>query len=278
LLQRAERGTQWIHSFFAEKRVLRCYPFTNIRSDHMDVQTQQPALTPPTLLIRADGEPLRILVADEDPLIAELFAIALRREGWIVTAAADGHAAVRTAEDNPPDLVVLETGLCDSDGVRVLQRLRSTRATLPVMVLSSQGAVEDRIESFALGADDFVAKPFHIEEIVLRLRALARRCGVGAEAGLIEIGDLSLNEYSHEVARGGRPVDLTATEFKVLRFLALNSRRVLSKTQILQEVWADFDGSTNVVEQYISYLRKKIDDGRSPMIRTVRGCGYMLTA
>jgi two-component system OmpR family response regulator len=231
----------------------------------------------PVDLRRADGEPIRVLVVDDDQLSAELISLALRREGWSVSSAADGSSAIRQVRQDPPDVVVLEVQLPDSDGLAVMHGLRNYCPLVPVMLMSKQCAVEDRVGGLAQGGDDYVAKPYHIEEVVLRLRALVKRSGIGREPGLVTVGDLILNEYTHEFARGGPSEPLTATEYKILRLLMLNARRVVAKSQILQEVWTrSSGGSVNNVEIYISYLRKKIDLGRAPMIHTVRGCGYLL--
>jgi two-component system OmpR family response regulator len=174
---------------------------------------------------------------------------------------------------------VLDIMLPDFDGLEVLRKLRAEAPTLPVLFLTAKDAVEDRIAGLTAGGDDYVTKPFSLEEVVLRLRGLMRRTGVTeAHAGAkLTVGDLSLDEDSREVYRAGEPVSLTATEFELLRFLMRNPKRVLSKTQILDRVWSyDFGGQANVVELYISYLRKKIDAGRQPMIHTMRGAGYVL--
>jgi two-component system OmpR family response regulator len=196
-----------------------------------------------------------------------------------VRTAGDGRTAVRVARDFRPDAVVLDIMLPDFDGLEVLRKLRAEAPTLPVLFLTAKDAVEDRIAGLTAGGDDYVTKPFSLEEVVLRLRGLMRRTGVTeAHAGAkLTVGDLSLDEDSREVYRAGEPVSLTATEFELLRFLMRNPKRVLSKTQILDRVWSyDFGGQANVVELYISYLRKKIDAGRQPMIHTMRGAGYVL--
>jgi two-component system OmpR family response regulator len=230
-------------------------------------------------LRRPDGAPVRVLVVDDEPTLAELVTIALRYEGWDVRAADDGRSAVRAAREFRPDAVVLDVMLPDFDGTEVLRRLRADTAEMPVLFLTAKDAVEDRIAGLAAGGDDYVTKPFSLEELVLRLRALLRRAGA-AEAGgrrLLAVGDLTLDEDTREVRRGDAEIALTATEFELLRFLMRNPRRVLSKAQILDRVWKyDFGGQANIVELYISYLRKKIDAGRSPMIHTMRGAGYAI--
>lgn len=229
-------------------------------------------------LRRADGAPVRVLVVEDEVSLAELLTMALRYEGWDVRSAGDGLAAVRTAREFGPDLVVLDIMLPDIDGLEVLRRLRTGAPTLPVLFLTAKDAVEDRIAGLTVGGDDYVTKPFSLEEVMARLRALLRRSGMTvARTPAVVVGDLVLDEDSREVCRDGDIVELTATEFELLRYLMRNPRRVLSKAQILDQVWHyDFGGNSNVVELYISYLRKKVDAGRSPMIHTMRGVGYVL--
>jgi two-component system OmpR family response regulator len=228
---------------------------------------------------RFDGSPIRILVVDDEAVLAEMMSMALRYEGWDITTAGDGSAALAAARDARPDAVVLDVMLPDMSGLDVLGKLRDHDPDLPVLLLTAKDAVEDRIAGLSAGGDDYVTKPFSLEEVVLRLRALLRRSGVTGEGGSSQlvVGDLVLDEDSHEVTRGGEPITLTSTEFELLRFLMRNPKRVLSKSQILDRVWSyDFGGRSNIVELYISYLRKKIDNGRSPMIHTLRGAGYVL--
>ncbi|MCD4526730.1 response regulator transcription factor [Nocardioides sp. cx-173] len=230
-------------------------------------------------LVRADGSPLRVLVVDDEVNLAELISMALRYEGWQVETAHTGTKAVSTAKEFRPDAVVLDIMLPDFDGLEVLRRLRSADADVPVLFLTARDAVEDRIAGLTAGGDDYVTKPFSLEEVVARLRALMRRAGAqqAKESPVLVVGDLELDEDSHEVRRAGEEISLTATEFELLRYLMRNPRRVLSKAQILDRVWNyDFGGQANVVELYISYLRKKIDAGREPMIHTMRGAGYVL--
>jgi two-component system, OmpR family, response regulator len=228
---------------------------------------------------RADGNPINVLVVDDEAVLAEMVSMALRYEGWNIATAGDGAAALESARSQRPDVVVLDVMLPDMSGLDVLRKLREESPQLPVLLLTAKDAVEDRIAGLTAGGDDYVTKPFSLEEVVLRLRALLRRTGVTTEdsgAQLI-VGDLVLNEDSHEVTRAGEPVSLTSTEFELLRFMMRNSKRVLSKAQILDRVWSyDFGGRSNIVELYISYLRKKIDNGREPMIHTLRGAGYVL--
>jgi two-component system OmpR family response regulator len=205
--------------------------------------------------------------------------MALRYEGWSITTASEGASALASARDVRPDAVVLDVMLPDMSGLDVLGKLREHNPQLPVLLLTAKDAVEDRIAGLSAGGDDYVTKPFSIEEVVLRLRGLLRRTGISVEGSgaQIVVGDLILDEDSHEVTRAGEPISLTSTEFELLRFLMRNPKRVLSKTQILDRVWSyDFGGRSNIVELYISYLRKKIDSGRAPMIHTLRGAGYVL--
>ena len=233
----------------------------------------------PQGLTRPDGSPLRVLVVDDEATIADLLRMALRYEGWEVETALTGSSAVTTAKTFRPDAVVLDVMLPDFDGLEVLRRLRGHLPDVPVLFLTARDAVEDRVAGLTAGGDDYVTKPFSLEEVVARLRALMRRAGAHQESGrsLLTVGDLTLDEDAHEVVRAGEEISLTATEFELLRFLMRNPRRVLSKAQILDRVWNyDFGGQANVVELYISYLRKKIDAGREPMIHTMRGAGYVL--
>jgi two-component system OmpR family response regulator len=230
-------------------------------------------------LTRADGTPVRALVVDDEATLADVLSMALRYEGWDVKSAADGLSAVRTAREFRPDVVVLDIMLPDFDGLEVLRRIRDVLPAVPVLFLTAKDSVEDRVAGITAGGDDYVTKPFSLEEVVARLRGMLRRAGASANWGdsTITVGDLVLDEDSHEVRRGDELLELTATEFEVLRYLMRNPRRVLSKMQILDRVWNyDFGGQTNVVELYISYLRKKIDANRPPMIHTVRGAGYLL--
>ena len=230
-------------------------------------------------LTRPDGTPLRVLVVDDEENIAELLRMALRYEGWDVEVALNGTKAVSTAKKQRPDAVVLDMMLPDFDGMEVLRRLRGDQDDVPVLFLTARDSVEDRVAGLTAGGDDYVTKPFSLEEVVARLRALMRRSGAHqtATTSVVVVGDLQLDEDSHEVSRGGEEINLTATEFELLRFLMRNPRRVLSKAQILDRVWNyDFGGQANVVELYISYLRKKVDAGRTPMIHTMRGAGYVL--
>ncbi|SEG46451.1 two-component system, OmpR family, response regulator [Actinacidiphila yanglinensis] len=238
-----------------------------------------PAPSPAGDLARPDGSPVRVLVVDDEAPLADLLSMALRYEGWQVRTEGDGASALRSARENRPDAVVLDVMLPDMDGLEVLARLRRQTPDVPVLFLTAKDAVEDRIAGLTAGGDDYVTKPFSLEEVVARLRGLLRRSGAAAirNESVLAVGDLVLNEDSHEVSRSGVDIHLTATEFELLRYLMRNPRRVLSKAQILDRVWSyDFGGQANVVELYISYLRRKIDVGRAPMIHTRRGAGYLI--
>ncbi|MGL5824026.1 MAG: response regulator transcription factor [Nocardioides sp.] len=230
-------------------------------------------------LTRPGGAPLRVLVADDEINLAELVAMALRYEGFEVRQAHTGVTAVNIAREFRPDAVILDMMLPDFDGLEVLRRMRNTDLGIPVLFLTARDSVEDRVAGLTAGGDDYVTKPFSLEELIARLRALLRRStAVRADSvNVIAVGDLTLDEDSHEVTRAGVEIALTATEFELLRYLMRNPKRVLSKAQILDRVWNyDFGGQANVVELYISYLRKKLDAGREPMIHTMRGAGYVL--
>ena len=234
---------------------------------------------PAPRITRPDGSPVRILVVDDEVNLTELLAMAMRYEGWEVRTAGAGLSAVREAKEFKPDAVVLDMMLPDFDGMEVLRRMRADDPAVPVLFLTARDAVEDRVAGLTAGGDDYVTKPFSLEEVVARVRSLMRRTAVSTDeaSSVLVVGDLTLDEDSHEVTRGGQEITLTATEFELLRYLMRNPRRVLSKAQILDRVWSyDFGGRASVVELYISYLRKKIDAGRTPMIHTMRGAGYVL--
>ncbi|HEY0374314.1 MAG TPA: response regulator transcription factor [Amnibacterium sp.] len=225
---------------------------------------------------------MRVLVVDDEPTLTDLLQMALRYEGWEVRTASDGRHALALAREFRPDAIVLDMMLPDIDGMQVLARVRQDGQQTAVLFLTAKDSLEDRINGLTAGGDDYVTKPFSLEELVARLRGLIRRSMLVAndeEDPRLLVGDLVLDEDSHEVSRAGDAIELTATEFELLRYLMRNPRRVLSKTQILDRVWNyDFGGKSSVVEIYISYLRRKIDAGRKPMIHTVRGAGYMLKA
>jgi two-component system OmpR family response regulator len=234
-----------------------------------------------TALHRPDGSPARVLVVDDEPSLSELLARVLRYEGWQVETAATGAAAISTARSFRPDAVVLDVILPDIDGVTVLGALRADNPQICVVFLTARDSVEDRIAGITAGGDDYVTKPFSLEEVLARLRGVLRRAGMARDttSSVLAVGDLVVDEDAREVTRAGDRIELTVTEFELLRYLMHNPRRVLSKAQILDRVWEyDFGGQAHVVELYISYLRKKIDEGREPMIHTVRGAGYVLRA
>lgn len=230
-------------------------------------------------MARSEAEARRILVVDDEPSIVDAVATALRYEGYAVEEAFNGREAVKAAARFQPDLVVLDWMLPDLDGLEVNRRLRAQGFEPAVLFLTARDATEDKVAALREGGDDYVTKPFSLSEVVARTEAILRRTAGSAPAGVLRFADLVLDENRHEVFRGDRPVALTATEFELLRYLMLNPRRVLSKTQILQNVWHyDFGGSSNVVETYVSYLRKKLDALGPPLIKTVRQAGYMLEA
>jgi two-component system, OmpR family, response regulator len=242
-------------------------------------RTPSPAAKPPPPR-RFDGTPTRVLVVDDEESLAEVMASVLRLEGFAVQTAHTGAEAVTAARSFGPDAIVLDVMLPDFSGLEVLRRIRADDPAVCVLFLTARDSVEDRIAGITAGGDDYVTKPFSLEEVLARLRGLLRRAGSTSaatdQAGLV-LADLTMDEDAHEVRRGGDLIELTATEFELLRFLLRNPRRVLSKAQILDRVWDyDFGGRAHVVELYISYLRKKIDAGREPLIHTVRGAGYIL--
>jgi len=220
-----------------------------------------------------------VLVVDDEPNICALLSATLRLIDFEVRVATGGFEALTAAEDFGPDIVVLDVMLPDLDGFQVAQRLRSTGGPgVPVLFLTARDAVEDRISGLTVGADDYVTKPFSLEEVVLRIRAILRRSHVEpADEGVLRYADLELDEDAHEVRRAGRLVDLSPTEFNLLRYLLVNAGRVVSKAQILDRVWSyDFGGDGRIVESYVYYLRKKIDCREPALIHTVRGVGYAL--
>jgi len=228
----------------------------------------------------ADKTPeAKLLVVDDEPSIRELLTASLKFAGFDVTSAADGAEALRQAEAMRPDLIVLDVMLPDMDGFTVTRKLRDRGREMPVLFLTARDETGDKVTGLTVGGDDYVTKPFSLEEVVARIRAVLRRAGHGTapDSGRLAFHDLELDEDSHEVHRGGRLVELSPTEFKLLRYLMLNPNRVLSKAQILDHVWAyDFNGEAGIVESYISYLRRKIDDVDPPLIHTRRGVGYVL--
>jgi two-component system OmpR family response regulator len=220
----------------------------------------------------------RILIVDDEASITELVAMALRYEGFTVQAAQNGREALDAVTAFDPDLVVLDIMMPGLDGFEVARRLRNGSSVLPILFLTARDATDDKVRGLTLGGDDYMTKPFSVEELVARIRAILRRVRPDAAAPVrLSFSDLELDEDAHQVWRAGVEVELTATEFKLLRYLMLNARRVLSKDQILDHVWNyDFGGNANIVETYISYLRRKIDAFGTPLIQTVRGVGYTI--
>jgi two-component system OmpR family response regulator len=244
----------------------------------MDTRRKTPHDVP--TLVRPDGSPVRVLVVDDEPDLTEIVCGALEYEGWHPRSAADHASALVVAHEFEPDAIILDVMLPDADGFSVLRDVRAFLPHVCVLFLTARDAVEDRINGITEGGDDYVTKPFSLDEVTARLRGLLRRAGMTRERdreSLLIVGSLMLDEEACEVTRGSEVIDLTRTEFELLRLLMANPRRVLSKTQILDRVWSyDYGGEAHVVELYISYLRKKIDAGRPPMIHTVRGFGYVL--
>ena len=222
--------------------------------------------------------PTRVLVVDDEEYITDLLSTGLRFLGFEVSVARDGMSAVAKAVDERPDVMLLDVAIPGFDGFEVCRRLRNDGVQVPIIFLTARVAAEDKVGGLRLGADDYVTKPFGLQEVVARIEAVLRRGqGTGRAVTQLSVADLELDDEAHKVRRAGEQVDLSATEYRVLRYLMLNAGRVLSKTQILEHVWQyDFDGESTVVETYISYLRKKIDRVEPPLIHTVRGFGYVL--
>jgi len=222
----------------------------------------------------------RVLVVDDEKSISELITTSLRFVGFDVRTAATGAEALRVAEEFKPHALILDVMLPDLDGFEVCRQLRESGQEVGVLFLTAKDSTDDKIKGLTLGGDDYVTKPFSLEELVARLRALLRRTGVivsPLDEEKIRFADLELNEATHEVRRAGKLIDLSPTEFTLLRYLMINAERVVSKSQILDHVWQyDFRGDAGIVETYISYLRKKIDIFQPPLIHTVRGVGYRL--
>jgi two-component system OmpR family response regulator len=219
----------------------------------------------------------RILVVDDERSIVDAVATALRYEGYAVEEAYNGRDALDAVVREEPDLIVLDWMLPDVEGIEVGRRLRARGFRSAILFLTAKDATENKVEALRAGGDDYVTKPFSLAEIVARTQAILRRTAGALPGDVLTFADLTLDEARHEVRRAGGPVTLTATEFNLLRYFMLNPRRVLSKSQILQNVWRyDFGGNSNVVETYVSYLRRKLDAAGQPLIRTVRQAGYML--
>ncbi|HEU0167371.1 MAG TPA: response regulator transcription factor [Chloroflexota bacterium] len=226
------------------------------------------------------SDAVRVLVVDDEVYIADLVGTALRYEGFDVRKAGSGREAVSAAMEFRPRLIVLDVMLPDFDGFEVAQRLTAGGQRMPILFLTARDATEDKVKGLSIGGDDYVTKPFSLEELIARVRAILRRTGGEAEPGhVLQFADLEMDEDSHEVRRGGQIVELTTTEYRLLRYLMANPQRVLTRAQIIEHVWEyDFEGEAGVLDTYISYLRKKVDapEFSPPLIQTVRGVGYVL--
>jgi two-component system OmpR family response regulator len=224
------------------------------------------------------ADPIRILVVDDEPNIVDVISMALRFQGFAVAAATTGAEAITAVDDFRPHLLVLDIMLPDMEGFDVAERLAAKRVTAPILFLTARDATEDKVRGLTIGGDDYVTKPFSLEELVARIRTILRRSGLAEDSSnRLVFEDLELDDDTREVTRGERQIDLTATEYRLLRYLMLNGRRVLTRAQLLDHVWEyDFGGDARVLETYISYLRKKIDADGPALIHTVRGVGYAL--
>ena len=219
----------------------------------------------------------RILVVDDEAYITDLVRMALRYEGFEVAAAATGRQALTEAARFEPDLVVLDLMLPDMEGLEVCRRLRAAQGPVPVVFLTAKDATEDKVAGLTVGGDDYVTKPFSLEELVARITAVLRRAGVGVDDGRLRCADLEMDDDAHRVTRGRVDVALSPTEYNLLRYLLVNRGHVVSKAQILDHVWDyDFGGDGGVVETYIGYLRRKLDTGGPALIHTIRSIGYTL--
>jgi two-component system OmpR family response regulator len=230
------------------------------------------------VVVMTDKPKHRILVVDDEPSITDAVATSLRYEGFDVSIADNGRKALTIAQEDPPDLIVLDVMLPDLDGLEVTRRLRADGIKVPVLFLTARDALEDKIAGLTIGGDDYVTKPFALAEIIARVRVIMRRTHLLDDGdGLLRFADLEMDEGAHQVNRAGVEIPLTATEFNLLRYFLLNPRQVLSKAQILDHVWHyDFGGEANVVETYVSYLRKKLEAHGPPLIQTIRLVGYRL--
>jgi two-component system OmpR family response regulator len=225
-----------------------------------------------------DGQPRpRVLVVDDEESITQLVETALRYEGFQVEVARSGRGALTAATSFRPHLIVLDVMLPDLDGFEVQRRIAADGLRMPIVFLTARATTEAKVHGLTMGADDYVTKPFSLEELVARVHAVLRRSGQAEKPGRVDFADLEMDEDTHEVWRGGEPIELSPTEFNLLRYLLLNARRVVSKAQIIDHVWRyDFGGDPRIVETYVSYLRKKVDFKEPPLIHTVRGVGYSL--
>jgi two-component system OmpR family response regulator len=229
-------------------------------------------------VVATNGSPYRVLVVDDEPNIVDVVSMALRFQGFTVETAGSGQEAIAGVASFRPHLMVLDVMLPDMEGFEVAQRLGAQRADVPIVFLTARDATEDKVRGLTTGGDDYVTKPFSLEELVARIRTVLRRTGAAEpETSRLSFEDLELDDDTREVTRAGQPVELTATEYRLLRYLMLNPRRVLTRAQLLDTVWNyDFGGDARVLETYVSYLRKKLDLHGPPLIQTVRGVGYAL--
>jgi two-component system OmpR family response regulator len=223
-------------------------------------------------------EPHRVLVVDDEPNILDVVTMALRFQGFVAETAGTGAEALAAVREFRPDLIVLDVMLPDMEGFDVAQRLGAQRARVPIVFLTARDATDDKVRGLTLGGDDYMTKPFSLEELIARIRSVLRRAGIAEpESGRLVFEDVELDEDAREVVRNGKYVELTATEYRLLRYLMLNPRRVLTRSQLLEHVWDyDFNGDARVLETYVSYLRRKLDVHGPPLIHTVRGVGYAL--
>ncbi len=223
-------------------------------------------------------ENLKVLVVDDEPNIRDLLSASLRFQGHQVITAANGNEAINKIVDNQPDIVLLDVMLPDISGFGVTKKIRSLGIEVPILFLTARDDTEDKVTGLTVGGDDYVTKPFSLDEIIARISAILRRTGKDQTQSQIVVGELTINEEAHEVTVSGKPVELSPTEYQLLRYLATNPNRVLTKAQILDHVWEyDFNGEMGIVESYVSYLRKKLDPiSKEPLIVTKRGVGYML--
>src|SRR3954468_15888689 len=225
-----------------------------------------------------NGTHHRVLVVDDEPNIVDVIAMALKFQGFTVESAGTGQEAISQVGEFKPDLLVLDVMLPDMEGFDVAKRLGAAQSRVPIIFLTARDATDDKVRGLTLGGDDYVTKPFSLEELVARMRSILRRAGLAEpDSSRLTFEDVELDEDTREVSRSGAPIDLTATEYRLLRYLLLNPRRVLTRAQLLEHVWDyDFGGDARVLETYVSYLRKKLDSHGPPLIQTVRGVGYAL--
>jgi len=226
----------------------------------------------------SNGGPPRVLVVDDEPNIVDVISMALRYEGFEVASAGTGAEALTAVRTQRPHVMLLDVMLPDMEGFDVARRLGAERARVPIIFLTARDATEDRVRGLTVGGDDYVTKPFSLEELVARVRALLRRSGAAeGTSSVLTFADVELDDDAHEVTRAGELIELTPTEYRLLRYLMLNPRRVLSRTQLLEHVWDyDFGGDARVLETYVSYLRRKLDEHGPSLIHTVRGVGYVM--